>query len=103
MYPRLVRGQPPAQRQPHKVSGIKARYISTMEDYAWGVLSHVQHRTVSTNPSLEAKIESRRESAGVSPLYHLVEYCHQLRVPDFVFDDPVIQLLETLGMDMVFM
>ncbi|KAH6607017.1 putative pentalenene synthase, partial [Trichoderma cornu-damae] len=52
-------------------------------------------------PSLEDIVIIRRESAGCRPLYHLVEYAHGLRVPDEVFENPVIQELENLGMDMV--
>lgn len=54
-------------------------------------------------PALEEIALIRRESAGCRPLYHLVEYAHRLRVPDEVFDHPVIQELENLGMDMVAM
>lgn len=54
-------------------------------------------------PTLEEIILVRRESAGVAPLYHLVEYAHELNVPDEVFSDPQIRELEVLGSDMVSM
>ena len=54
-------------------------------------------------PTLEEMVLIRRQSAGVSPLYHLVEYAHDLQVPEEAFDDPNIQELEVLGMDLVSM
>lgn len=39
----------------------------------------------------------------MKPLYHLVEYAHNLDVPNEVFNDPHVHELETLGMDMVSM
>ncbi|KAF5846417.1 hypothetical protein GGP41_003797 [Bipolaris sorokiniana] len=40
-------------------------------------------------------------SVGVAPLYHLVEYAHEIVLPDEVFEHPVIQALERLGADFV--
>lgn len=76
-----------------------------MQEYKRGVLAHVDtfHRLAPHSLSLERKIETRRESAGVSPLYHLAEYAHDLKIPDSVFKNSVVRELEILGMDMVFM
>lgn len=74
-----------------------------MQQYARGVMAHVNGSLSFQGPTLEEKIKTRRESAGASPLYHLAEYCHDLKIPDEVFDSPVIRKLETLGQDMVFM
>lgn len=74
-----------------------------MRSYSAGVLRHVQDATSNHVPTLQEIILVRRESAGVSPLYHLVEYAHGLTVPDEVFSDPQIRELEVLGSDMVSM
>lgn len=74
-----------------------------MRSYSAGVLRHVQDACSNHVPTLEEIILVRRESAGVSPLYHLVEYAHDLNVSDEVFNDPDIRELEVLGSDMVSM
>jgi hypothetical protein len=74
-----------------------------MGSYCSGALKHVNDTSSQRIPTLEEMVMLRRESAGVSPLYHLVVYAHDLKVPEEVFDDPSIQELETLGIDMVSM
>jgi len=74
-----------------------------MRSYSAGTLRHVEDASSKHMPSLEDIILVRRESAGVKPLYHLVEYAHNLDIPEEVFNDPHIQELEILGMDMVSM
>lgn len=74
-----------------------------MQAYCRGALTHVDNHAFFRTPSLEQLIHTRRDSAGVSPLYHLVEYAHDLNIPDKVFDSPVIRELEILGMDLVSM
>lgn len=83
--------------------GVQNRFAEAMRSYSAGVLRHVQDASSKHVPTLEEIILVRRESAGVSPLYHLVEYAHGLTVPDKVFKDPHIQELEALGSDMVSM
>lgn len=74
-----------------------------MQAYCDGALAHVNDHSSHRIPDLEEMVLTRRESAGVSPLYHLVEYAHDIHLPDEIFDNPVIQELEVLGMDMVSM
>lgn len=74
-----------------------------MHAYCAGALVHVDDHFARRTPSLEDMALIRRQSAGVSPLYHLVEYTHEIRVPDAVFEHPAIRELEDLGMDMVSM
>ncbi|KAM0518962.1 hypothetical protein ACHAPE_003952 [Trichoderma viride] len=61
----------------------------------------IDNHFASKTPSLEEIVLIRQRSAGCKPLYHLVEYAHGLLIPDEVFDNPIIQELECLGMDMV--
>lgn len=74
-----------------------------MRGYCIGALKQVSDLFDHHTPSLEELVMIRRESAGCRPLFHLVEYAHHLQVPDEVFEDPVIQELEILGVDMVSM
>lgn len=74
-----------------------------MQGYCRGALVQIDNQFAGKRPTLEEIAMIRRESAGCKPLYHLVEYAHCLRVPDEVFDHPVIQELENIGMDMVAM
>lgn len=83
--------------------GVRDRFAEAMRSYSAGVLSHVQDISSNYVPTLEEIIMVRRESAGIAPLYQLVEYAHDLNVPDEVFNDPKIQELEVLGSDMVSM
>ena len=74
-----------------------------MHSYCEGALAHVYDQFSRKMLSLEEIIETRRMSSGVSPLYHMVEYAHNIRLPDEVFEHNVIKELEILGIDMVSM
>ncbi|KAK5995813.1 Sesquiterpene synthase 2 [Cladobotryum mycophilum] len=81
--------------------GILNRYTLAMHSYCKGALAHVDDQFSGKMLSLQEIIETRRMSSGVSPLYHLVEYAHNIRLPDEVFEHDVIKELEVLGIDMV--
>ncbi|KAF4984010.1 hypothetical protein FZEAL_715 [Fusarium zealandicum] len=81
--------------------GVSQRFARAMEDYADGVARHVDHFSLDRVPEVQEMLETRQLSAGVTPLYHLVEYAHGLELPDEVFEDPTIQTLERLGVDFV--
>ena len=72
-----------------------------MQHYTLGVAHHVGHFTANYIPSLKEMLSTRQLSVGVAPLYHLVEYAHEIVLPDEVFEHPVIQALERLGADFV--
>lgn len=74
-----------------------------MARYAEGALAHVDDVSAGHLPSLQDMVLIRRQSSGVAPLYHLIEYAHRIQLPDYVFMNPAIQELEVLGMDMVAM
>ncbi|KAL7948162.1 isoprenoid synthase domain-containing protein [Trichoderma barbatum] len=81
--------------------GVQKRFGLATQGYCRGALMQIDSQYSGKRPTLEEIAMIRRESAGCRPLYHLVEYAHGLQVPDEVFDHPVIQELENLGMDMV--
>lgn len=74
-----------------------------MQAYGAGAIAHLNDELAGRRPSLEELAATRRLSVGASPLYHLVEYAHDINVPDDVFDSPAIQELQELGVDMVSM
>jgi hypothetical protein len=86
-----IKTKPDAQR----------RFALAMAKYCRGALIQVDDSFTGRIPSLEEMVLTRRESAGVSPLYHLVEYAHDLHVPNDAFEDPIIAEMEVLGMDLV--
>jgi hypothetical protein len=74
-----------------------------MADYCAGALMQVEDFSTHEILAPETMLERRQLSAGVSPLFSLVEYAHALCVPDYVFDHPAIQEIERLGIDFVLM
>ncbi|OAA74565.1 terpene synthase [Akanthomyces lecanii RCEF 1005] len=82
-------------------AGVQRRFAFAMQGYCHGALMQVNDRLGNRLPSLEEMLALRHESSGCRPLYPLVEYAHDLQLPDEVFDDPCIQELEDLGVDMV--
>lgn len=74
-----------------------------MSTYCQGVLTHIEDQKAQRTPDLEEMVVTRRASAGVSPLYHLVEYAHELDIPDIVFENPIIKEMQILGIDLVSM
>ncbi|CAN9335560.1 unnamed protein product [Alternaria alternata] len=81
--------------------GTQRRFVRAMQQYTLGVAHHVGHFTTDHIPSLQEMLSTRQLSVGVAPLYHLVEYAHEIVLPDEVFEHPVIQALERLGADFV--
>lgn len=74
-----------------------------MADYCAGTLMQVEDLSTHRTLRPEAMLERRQLSAGVSPLFSLVEYAHAIHVPDFVFEHRSIQEIEQLGIDFVLM
>ncbi|KAI1827715.1 isoprenoid synthase domain-containing protein [Xylaria intraflava] len=81
--------------------GVQRRFAKAMRDYCAGALCHVEEFSARKIPTPEEMLERRRLSAGVSPLFALVEYAHAIRIPDYVFEHPVIREFEQLGTDFV--
>ncbi|KAI1112886.1 isoprenoid synthase domain-containing protein [Nemania sp. NC0429] len=79
----------------------KRRFADAMADYCAGALMQVQDFSSHKAVSPEDMLERRQLSAGVSPLFSLVEYAHKLQIPDYVFEHPAIREIERLGIDFV--
>ncbi|KAF5717645.1 hypothetical protein FGLOB1_2024 [Fusarium globosum] len=81
--------------------GARRRFALAMKQYTDGVVHHVKQFSTNSIPSIQEMLDTRRLSSGVTPLYHLIEYAHDIKLPDEVFENPVIQKLELLGADFV--
>ncbi|KAI1161943.1 isoprenoid synthase domain-containing protein [Nemania serpens] len=83
------------------LDGVHRRFADAMADYCAGALMQVEDFSSHKVVSPEEMLERRQLSAGVSPLFSLVEYAHELHVPDYVFEHPAIREIERLGIDFV--
>ncbi|KAI0458942.1 isoprenoid synthase domain-containing protein [Xylaria acuta] len=81
----------------------RRRFAKAMADYCAGALIQVEDFSAHKILTPEEMLERRQLSAGVSPLFSLVEYAHTLHIPDYVFEHPAIQEIERLGIDFVLM
>ncbi|OQD85463.1 hypothetical protein PENANT_c010G01167 [Penicillium antarcticum] len=81
--------------------GVQRRFAKAMAEYAHGTISQVKNTALNEHPSLEEVLALRRESAGVSPLFSLVEYAHRLDLPDEVFECHSIKEINRIGVDFV--
>jgi hypothetical protein len=82
--------------------GIERRYVKHMRDYCQGALAQVrQVQQVDAGQSLGfAKVlEQRRQSVCVRTLFVLVEFGHQIRLPDHVFEYDEVRDVERLGVE----
>ncbi|KAL2844769.1 terpene synthase metal binding domain protein [Aspergillus pseudoustus] len=92
VWERIVRASP---------VGTQRRFAKAMHDYCMGSLAQVQNASRKKFPSIEEMLALRRQSAGVAPLFALVEYAHKLDIPDFVFETKSIREIERIGVDFV--
>jgi hypothetical protein len=83
--------------------GVQRRYAQAMRDYCHGALDQVQQFGVHTAPEVEDMLRMRRKSVCVSTLFALVEFGHQIKLPDYVFEHPAISQVETNGIDITLM
>ncbi|KAE8146500.1 pentalenene synthase [Aspergillus avenaceus] len=77
------------------------RFAKYTRDYCRGAVEQVHSSSKGNYPSLDEMLKFRRQSAGVSPLFALVEYAHKLYIPDPVFQTRSIKEIERIGIDLV--
>ncbi|KAF7159079.1 hypothetical protein CNMCM5623_004312 [Aspergillus felis] len=82
-------------------AGVRRRFAAAMSDYCKGSIEQVRTCSMGRYPSLEEMLALRRQSAGVAPLFALVEYAHKLDIPDHVFECRSIKEIERIGVDLV--
>ncbi|KAE8161751.1 pentalenene synthase [Aspergillus tamarii] len=81
--------------------GVRRRFAKAMRDYCNGAIEQVHSCSRGEYPTLDEMLALRRQSAGVSPLFALVEYGHKLHIPDSVFETRSIKEIERIGIDLV--
>lgn len=92
IWDRLLQGSP---------VGTQRRYFNAMAKYASGAMKHVLDYAHDRLVGTEEMLETRVESGGVSPIFHLFEYAQGVLLPDEVFDNPLVQEIESLGIEFV--
>ncbi|KAF2761567.1 terpenoid synthase [Pseudovirgaria hyperparasitica] len=83
--------------------GAYARYLKGMVDYCNGTLEQVQKVQDDNVPAIEEFLAMRRRSVCVSALFALIEYVHNLDIPDYVFENAAIREIEEAGIDIILM
>jgi hypothetical protein len=80
-------------------TGIARRYAAAMEQYGVGALTQVQQMTLSETPGIEEVLSQRRQSVCVLSLFALVEFAHDIDLPDEFHNHPTIQYIQALAVD----
>jgi hypothetical protein len=81
--------------------GVRERFVGALQDYCHGALQQVRDCSTSTSRDLEDLLAVRRSSISVLPLYALVEFGHQLDLPERLFEHASIQQIRALGLDII--
>lgn len=71
-----------------------------MEQYCTGALAQVQQATLSDLSSINEVLLRRRQSVCVLPLFALVEFAHDLNLPDEVYNEGIMGDIRALGIDL---
>ncbi|GIJ99409.1 terpene cyclase [Aspergillus viridinutans] len=82
-------------------AGVRRRFAASMRHYCKGSIEQVRTCSMGRYPSLDEMLALRKQSAGVAPLFALVEYAHKLDIPDHVFECRSIKEIERIGVDLV--
>ncbi len=78
----------------------RARYAKSFEAYCEGCVLEAEARLEGVAPSLQAYLEVRRGSIGMSPMFDLMELTHGVFLTDEEFETPVVTRLRELGADL---
>lgn len=70
-----------------------------MQQYSSGTIAQVQRVKMAGNLDFDQVLMQRRQSVCVSPLFALVEFGHSLNLEDTLFQDALIDRLQTLGIE----
>ncbi|KAI2634584.1 isoprenoid synthase domain-containing protein [Xylaria nigripes] len=81
------------------ILGVQKRFIKAMELFCAGVSIQVEDASLNKVNTLDEMLATRRLSVGGIIFFAMVEYAYELRIPDYVFEHPVIKELELLSVD----
>lgn len=79
----------------------KHRYTTAMKQYCAGTLAQVQQATLLDLKHSDEVLLRRRQSVCVLPLFALVEFAHDIDLPDEVHDRDDMRDIRTLGVDII--
>ena len=80
---------------------LSERYKSAMQEYCEGALRQVQDCSMDNARDIGDLLILRRLSIGAEPLYALVEFGHQLEIPDHVLQNNTIKQIRLAGVDII--
>jgi hypothetical protein len=80
---------------------LSERYKRAMQEYCEGALQQVQDCSMDNTRDIENLLIIRRLSIGAEPLYALVEFGHQLEIPDYVLENDTIKQIRLTGVDII--
>lgn len=78
----------------------RARYAESFEAYCEGCVLEAEARLEGVAPSLQAYLELRRGSIGMSPMFDLMELTHGVFLSEAEFASPTVARLRELGADL---
>lgn len=81
--------------------GTCQRFLETMELFFQAIHRQSLDRVHEAIPDLESYIALRRDTSGCKPSWALIEYAHDLHIPDDVMDSPIIHSLGEAANDLV--
>ncbi|KAI9654409.1 MAG: hypothetical protein M1831_005375 [Alyxoria varia] len=81
--------------------GACRRFVEAMTDYCKGTLDQVDNVVLGVVPDANSFLATRRKSAGVTPLFALVEYAYALDIPDHIMNHEAIHTIQRLGAEFV--
>ncbi|KAK2466649.1 hypothetical protein APHAL10511_000907 [Amanita phalloides] len=109
-----TKGQPNEESIPGKLSrdiwvrcirhagpGAQRRFIETMQEFFEAISLQAKTRADNSVPDLESYIASRRDTSACKPCWALIEYLHDIDLPDFVAEHPLIEALGEAANDLV--
>lgn len=85
----------------HAGPGVQKRFIQTMQEFFEAISIQAKTRAANAVPDLESYIDCRRDTSACKPCWALIEYLHDVDLPDYVAEHPIIEALGQATNDMV--
>ncbi|KIL67171.1 hypothetical protein M378DRAFT_74452 [Amanita muscaria Koide BX008] len=85
----------------HAGPGVQKRFIETMQEFFQSITEQAKTRSENSFPDLESYIDCRRDTSACKPCWALIEYLHDVDLPDHVIEHPLLQSLGQAANDLV--
>ncbi|GIZ48664.1 hypothetical protein CKM354_001171500 [Cercospora kikuchii] len=79
--------------------GVQKRFLKTLRHFCDAVLDQVGYCSTDRVPTIDEILATRRQSAGVAPLFPLFEFANLLHLPDTFFEAPATIEMQNAAMD----